>query len=114
MSDALQRLIEAVEAGEGTGVAFHARAMASAARDVGDCWPAFEVVKAFTGNLIAAVSLAENLLPGWDWAVAKIGERSDAQICPPQGPTHTMSEHCGPPSRALLILTLKAYQEGLQ
>ena len=65
----LDRLIEAVEAGDGGAVAAANRRMGSAARDRGEYWESNDTHKAFSGSLDAAKRLHDALLPGWGWAV---------------------------------------------
>lgn len=62
----LDKLIEAVEAGDEPALYAALRAIASAARDKGDYWPAHDATKAFDGSLDAALRLHEALLPGWN------------------------------------------------
>lgn len=72
MSEALKPLTKAVEAGEWLAVEIHAKALARAARDIGDRWPAHEAMKAFNGSLDAAKDLHDVLLPGF-WYLLKPG-----------------------------------------
>ena len=108
-SDALQRLIAAVEAGEGvtaevvcrTPLLGYARSMSAA----------------YDGSLDAALALHSALLPGW--GVVNLGQA----VYPRTGPTvdwHCRLEGRGPsdgsyaigigPARALLLAILRAYQ----
>ncbi|MDF3904646.1 hypothetical protein [Paracoccus sp. AS002] len=65
MSDALDKLIEAVEAGRGDAVSIFTKRLSSAARDRGAYWPSHDVEKAFSGSLDAALAMHKALLPGW-------------------------------------------------
>lgn len=59
MSDALRKLIEAVEAGEpSTAATWHGA--------IGDNWRCG--IRAAAGSVDAAIALCEALLPGWGWS----------------------------------------------
>lgn len=96
MTTNLGRLIEAVEAGEGSrndGTLYHL---------FGDSWVhAWDVMD--RGSLDAAVALLGPLLPGWDWG------RMNGRMFVEQGDS-VFSARGPNPSRALLLATLRAYR----
>ena len=65
----MERLIEAVEAGNDDEVNERLRHMASASRDVGNHWPIHDARAAYRGSLDAALALHDALLPGWEWNI---------------------------------------------
>lgn len=110
MTTDLDRMIEAVEAGEWD----HASAASSAEkwlmRKPGRYYgPAYS---AFGGSIDAAVALLEALLPDWDWSSHGNGQ---ATLWPPgniaqqnAGAINTKIDDR--PARALLLATLRAYR----
>lgn len=105
-SDALQRLIDAVE---------------DEAWD-GSLWRLMEIIRevppmafgdAYRGSLDAAMALQKTILPGW--RIANLGQATVVETdwhCRMAGPrvNHGSYAIATSPSRALLIAILKAYQ----
>lgn len=78
---ALRSLIEAVEQNATHDVVqIHAKAIASAARDLGEYWPAYDVEKTYAGSLDAAKSLHGALIPGWGVELAVAGGFASALV----------------------------------
>lgn len=102
----------AVEAGEEAALYAALRAIASAARDNGNYWPAaHDATKAFDGSLDAALRLHDALLPGWAW---EGGSFSNAMsVYPPFYPGEDFDAPCYSGEnanlpRALLLAILRA------
>ena len=96
MTTDLDRLIEAVETGEGN------RNDGTLYRLFGDSWVhAWDVID--RGSLNAAVALLEALLPGWNWG------RMNDRMFVEQGDS-VFSAREPNPARALLLATLRAYR----
>lgn len=96
MTTELDRLIEAVEAGEGN------RNDGTLYRLFGDSWVhAWDAVD--RDSIDAAVALLEALLPGWNWG------RSYSRMFVEQGDS-VFSARGPNPARALLLATLRAYR----
>lgn len=122
MSDALKRLIEAVEAGEESDATFFARMMARQARDFGTYWPSMDVQKAYGGDLNAAKALHDALLPGWTVNTFNQCRHPDNGMMPtgewdvllfaalPDRFAHS-SAKASDPARAWLLAILRAYQQ---
>ncbi len=105
MMDDLDKLIAAVEAGEGPGN--HALTL-DTLDQVKWC------VDAWRGSLDAALHLHGALLPGWDWDVVRDGERFSAEVWT-DGDSETGNGYrpsvsaFGPePARAWLLAILRA------
>lgn len=105
-TDALERLIEAVESDSIKTVSAHAIKQATGKH----CQMNF--VSAFNGSLDAATALHEALLPGWDWSAHGNGQ---AFVWPPGtidqqnlGSIEVDIEDA--PARALLAAILRALQ----
>ncbi len=116
----LGRLIEAVEAGDDLVVATAASDIASAERNIGQYFPTYDILKAFRGDMNAALALLAELLPEWAFSVVGYdyddGGKDEANVWP--AGYHDEKSALGmsdTPARALLLATLKAYrtvQEG--
>jgi hypothetical protein len=105
----LDKLIEAVEAGDDDAVNTITFGMSSAAKNKGECFPAHEMLLAyFHDSLDAAKDVHDALLPGWAWNIdagdgAYVENRGDFGVpCPADIP--------GMPARAWLLAILKAKQ----
>lgn len=102
MSDALQRLIEAIEAGQYD-------------RDMAGCLPyphnkGGTAYAAFYGDLNAAKDLHDALLPGWEWG--RLVSHGTMVVARKTGQYQQASaEDNGNPARALLLAILRAYQQ---
>ncbi|MGL4811874.1 MAG: hypothetical protein ACRCXM_08860 [Beijerinckiaceae bacterium] len=101
--EALDRLIDAFERGEGLDAndAFIATG-----------W-AYNAARAFHGSIDGAANLCRSLLPGYGWAFNDLGS---VEVRPPAG--HEGSQPIiivrpMPPSRALGLAVLKAYRGAL-
>jgi len=103
MSEALDRLIEAVGRGDDTAVQSIAKGISSAAIDEGRYWPSHDAMKAYRGSLDAAMALHEALLPGWGWA--RLNDRMAVELA---GSIYSARGPC--PARAWLIAILRAYR----
>lgn len=107
MSDALRKLIEAVEAGDLSATNNSLGVMYS---ELGNHWPwdsLNKVNSAFRGSLDAAVALCEVLLPGWMPELRKWPDGlCVATIRPPYAPAH--QAHGPTLARALLLAVLRA------
>lgn len=101
MSD-LDRLIEAVEAGDLTHDG-------SAYRSLGDGW--LHVFDAMNGSLDAAKALHDALLPGWDYRIETGRRDVKARV----SQTHLLSYYdpssADTPARAWILAILRATQE---
>lgn len=108
MTTDLDRLIEAVEAGEGN------RNDGTLYRLFGDSWVhAWDVID--RDSLDAAVALCEALLPGWTIRVVFGGKSlAHAHVFMMRqldsDPVKTASADSDTPARALLLATLRAYR----
>lgn len=103
MTTDLDRLIEAVEAGDLSAVNNNLGTMYSG---LGNYWPwdwISKVNSAFRGSLDAAIALCEALLPGWEWG------RLNGRMFVEQGDS-VFSARDPNPARALLLATLRAYR----
>lgn len=101
MTTDLDRLIEAVEAGEGN------RNDGTLYRLFGDSWVhAWDVMD--RGSLDAAVTLLEALLPGWEFRIGLTN--SVVFLRTHKGSDPTASGASEVTSRALLLATLRAYR----
>lgn len=110
----LEKLVEAVEAGDHVAVEIHAKALASAARDVGGMWPGFDVIKAHGGSLDAAKDLHDRLLPGWTTVLGQNAHHEDwSTIVRLTEDGEIAHEYYGwsddLPARAWLLAILRAY-----
>ena len=108
MGSNLDKLIDAVEAGEATKHQFLTwRPGLSGTRK-----ESAMMFKAYNGSLDAAKALHEALLPGWDWSAHGNGQ---ACLWPP-GSIDEQNSGCietdieDEPSRAMLLAILKAYR----
>ncbi|WP_323008490.1 hypothetical protein [Paracoccus sp. (in: a-proteobacteria)] len=110
MSEALDRLIEAVGRGDDTAVQSIAKGISSAAIDEGRYWPSHDAMKAYRGSLDAAVALKDALLPA-DW-IAEVDTAGFAMVYQDEMElTKTASALLpGLPARALLLAILRAAQ----
>ena len=112
MSEALERLIEAVEASEVRPYVIEELAL--------DAWPrealpdgarrwdvVSSIAKAFDGSLDAAKALHDALLPGWRWLVE--GEGNASVYPPDENLLNAIDVNGAPnPARAWLLAILKA------
>lgn len=104
----LDKLIEAVEAGDYGDMVGPLRRLASAAHAGGKLWPGHDIEHAFSGSLDAALRLHEALLPGWVWA-PEIGNSGQCQgyMSPPTS-ANGITEDAANPARAWLLAILRA------
>lgn len=104
----LDRLIEAVEAGDRDSFLAIMRAMAEKLLDDGGrYWSVYDTKKAFDGSLDAAKRLHDALLPGWVWNVVD----SETTVWPayPGDPKNYQDGYSeGNPARAWLLAILRA------
>ncbi len=105
MTDALDKLIEAVEAGTAVTSSFHCEPFYSCTK--GEFTSA---VNAYYGSLDAALALHEALLPGWNWGRAPQGNmwvrsRGGKFVWSGDKPRNLIA-------RAWLIAILRGYRTG--
>lgn len=116
----LDKLIEAVEAGDDYAENEACRGINKAHRNVGDLWPAHDAIKAFRGSLDAAKRLHDALLPGWGWQrPAASWEPDSVAVKSPKWTEGDDDDEGGypwfkgfavEPARAWLLSILKAYR----
>jgi hypothetical protein len=105
----IDKLIEAVEAGDNDAVKKISQAIASAARDKGQLFPSHDVLKAYSfDSTDAARAVCKTLLPGWAWNIdagdgAYVENRGDFGL-------EYSADIPNMPARSLLLAILKAKQ----
>ena len=113
MSDALDKLIEAVDAGRGDAASIFTKRLSSAARDRGAYWPSHDVENAFNGSLDAALALHKALLPS-DW-IAEVHTTGFAMVYQDEMVVANNATALLPgfPARAWLLAIMRAYSQQL-
>lgn len=109
-TESMAALVAAVEAENETAITAACRKIATAHRDRGEYFDAHTVVKAFDGDMNAAVRLVEALLPGWVWTVSgkNWGAVMDHDGSDDLRDLKHFSETAANPARALLLAVLRA------
>ena len=112
MTEALDKLIAAVEAGDLTIDGAPALSMEMSgivyAAMGDDLWAT--CVDAFDGSLDSAVALKDALLPGWEWG--RLVSHGTMVVATRRGPYQSFSGNSATPARALLLATLRAVKGG--
>jgi len=108
MTEALDKLITAVESGDLTVDGAPALSMKMSAivyAALGDdLWA--DCVDAFDGSLDSAVAIKDALLPGWEWG--RLVSHGTMVVATREGPYQSFSDGSANPARALLLATLRA------
>ena len=105
--NALDRLIEAVEAGEISKGVTGLKAFEQFSRNAFGLYQSNAAWRAHNGSLDAALALHEVLLPGWRWdldAACNAGVWNSCDLLP------AITGEANTPARAWLLAVLKAYR----
>ena len=112
MSDTMKSLLAMIEAGDRIGVKAFLREMASASSDKGELFMSYDMEKAFDGDLNAALSLFDALLPRWKWGRQWTGLMWVEPDDMPGRSERYYGKHDAP-ATALLLATLHAHKAQL-
>ena len=96
---AIDRLIDAILAGDGVDAAIREAFPGNLSRSMG-------CLAAYQGDVNAAIALVGDLLPGSKWSVKTTGERFGAHVQTAELATFAASET---PARALLLAALDVW-----